>query len=284
MMNDSLCIPRPAGCEQSVVAAIREDEFQQFRELIYRIAGIAMGPAKKPLVASRLMKRVRHYGLNTYGDYFRLINGQGQQQELQIAIDLLTTNETYFFREQKHFDFIRQHILPAVGAGEKLRVWSAACSSGEEAYSVAMLGADVLGSERLQIMASDLSTRVLEQASGGIYPFNRTVNIPSDYLKKYCLRGIGSQDGKLMVDPQLRKRVHFFQHNLTEQLAEKEPFDLILLRNVMIYFDTDTKRRVISNILPRLRSGGYLFISHSESLNDIAHGLHGVQPAVYRKP
>lgn len=273
----------PAESNGNAVLSISDSEFRLFSAMIYRIAGISMGPAKKPLVASRLMKRVKHFGLASYADYFHLISEAEQAEELQVAVDLLTTNETYFFREQKHFDFLQQTIIPSLPPGQVLNVWSAACSSGEEPYSVAMLAAQVMGSDRYRVMASDLSTRVLEQAEQGIYPLSRTMNIPDNLLKKYCLKGIGSQDGKLMVDPELKRHVQFFQHNLNSSLPGQHAFDLILLRNVLIYFDADTKRRVIQHLLPSLKAGGYLFISHSESLNGISHGLQMVKPAIYRK-
>ena len=141
---------------------LQEKEFEQFRELIYRIAGINMSPAKKPLVTSRLAKRLKHYGLASYGEYFQMITSANGKTELQMAVDLLTTNETHFFREPKHFDFLRQHILPQRKPGKPLRIWSAACSTGEEPYSIAMQLDEVLGNAPWEIVASDLSTRVLE--------------------------------------------------------------------------------------------------------------------------
>src|SRR5690606_33451006 len=131
--------------------------------LIYRIAGITMSDAKASLVSGRLARRVQHYGLGTYGDYFRLLSADDRRDELQVAIDLLTTNETYFFRESKHFDLLRDTVLPALPAGRAARIWSAACSSGEERYSIAMVLADVLGERPWEILGSDISTRVLER-------------------------------------------------------------------------------------------------------------------------
>jgi len=275
------------GTVSTVVAGVpplTDREFEKFRIMIYRIAGISMGPVKKPLVSSRLMKRVRYYELQSFGDYFDLINDSDNRQELQVAVDLLTTNETYFFREQKHFDFLQQKVFPLLPANQTLRVWSAACSSGEEPYSIAMLAQECLGSGRWSICASDLSTRVIETARIGVYPQSRTVNIPQDYLTRYCLKGIGSQEGKVMVDGDIRRHVHFFQHNLKESYQTDDMFDVIFLRNVMIYFDLETKRKVVEKLLPLLRPGGYFFISHSETLNGVSSELKLVQPAVYQKP
>jgi chemotaxis protein methyltransferase CheR len=268
----------------SEVVVLQEKEFTQFRDLIYRIAGITMSPAKKPLVTSRLAKRLKHHGLTSYGEYFRLITAADGKAELQMAVDLLTTNETHFFREPKHFDFLRQHILPAHKAGRTLRIWSAACSSGEEPYSIAMLLDDVLGDASWEIVASDLSTRVLEKARKGLYPMERMPEIPRHYLTRYCLKGVGSQAGTLLVERKLRERVRFMQHNLTEMPPDIGEFDVIFLRNVMIYFNQDTKCQVVSRLLPRLRPGGHFLVSHSETLNGVSDALRMVTPSVYLKP
>jgi chemotaxis protein methyltransferase CheR len=263
---------------------LHEKEFAQFRELIYRIAGISMSPAKKPLVTSRLAKRLTHYGLTSYGEYFQMITAANGKTELQMAVDLLTTNETHFFREPKHFDFLRQHILPARKPGKTLRIWSAACSSGEEPYSIAMVLDEVLGVAPWEIVASDLSTRVLEKARNGLYPMERMLEIPQNYLSSYCLKGTGTQEGTLLIEHKLRERVQFQQYNLTETPPKLGEFDTIFLRNVMIYFDLDTKRQVVARLLSLLRSGGHFLVGHSETLNGISEDLRLVQPAVYQKP
>jgi len=262
---------------------LQEKEFAQFRELIYRIAGISMSAAKKPLVTSRLAKRLKHHGLASYGDYFRMITAADGKAELQIAVDLLTTNETHFFREPKHFDFLRRHIVSARKPGKTLRIWSAACSSGEEPYSIAMLLDEALGNAPWEIVASDLSTRVLEKARSGLYSMERLPEIPKPYLSSYCLKGTGSQEGTLLIERKLRERVQFMHHNLTEAPPKLGEFDAIFLRNVMIYFDQDTKRQVVSSLLSLLRPGGYFLVGHSETLNGITDALRLVQPAVYIK-
>jgi chemotaxis protein methyltransferase CheR len=273
-----------AFAKPNLAAVVLQDkEFMQFRNLIYRIAGIDMSPAKKPLVTSRLAKRLRHHGLSSYGDYFRMITAGDGKPELQIAVDLLTTNETHFFREPKHFDFLRQRILPERKPGMPLRIWSAACSSGEEPYSVAMLLDDVLGNAPWEIVASDLSTRVLEKARTGLYPLERMLEIPKPYLSNYCLKGTGSQEGTLLIERRLRERVQFIHHNLTEAPPKLGEFDVIFLRNVMIYFDQDTKRQVVSSLMSLLRPGGYFLVGHSETLNGVSEAVRLVQPAVYRK-
>ena len=203
--------------------------------------------------------------------------------ELQVAVDLLTTNETYFFREPKHFDFLRDHILPQHPAGKPFRVWSAASSSGQEAYSIAMILAEGLGDKPWEITASDLSTRVLEKARGGHYPMEHAEDIPQQYLSRYCLKGVGAQDGTFLVERSLRNRVNFMQVNLNKALPKLGEFDLIFLRNVMIYFDIETKRQVVRRIMALLKPGGYLLIGHSESLNGVVDDLQSVMPSIYRK-
>ncbi|MEY3289236.1 MAG: hypothetical protein RLZZ419_1478, partial [Pseudomonadota bacterium] len=220
---------------------VQEKELALFRDLIYRIAGISMSPAKNSLVVGRLAKRLTHYGLTSYGEYFQLITAANEESELQMAVDLLTTNETHFFREPKHFDFLQQHILPMRKPGKTIRIWSAACSSGEEAYSIAMLLDAVLGSAQWEVVASDLNSRVLEKARNGLYPIDCMRKIPPLYLSKYCLKGIGNQEGTLLIERKLRERVQFKQYNLTDKPPKIGEFDVIFLRNVMIYFNQDTK-------------------------------------------
>ncbi len=263
---------------------LSEHEFGQFSALIYRIAGISMSPAKKPLITGRLAKRLKHCQLASYGEYFRFITSGPGERELQEAVDALTTNETHFFREPKHFDFLRQRLLPARQAGRALRVWSAACSSGEEPYSIAMVLDEALGREPWEVLGSDISTRVLERARSGLFPIERMAEIPKPYLSRYCLKGVDQHEGTLLIEKSLRARVQFMAHNLTQAPPPLEPFDVIFLRNVMIYFDHDTKRQVVARLLPLLRPGGHFLVGHSESLNGVTDQLRLVVPAVYRKP
>jgi len=262
---------------------ISDQEFAQFQKFIHQAAGIHLSPAKKALVCGRLAKRVAHRGLASYGDYFRLISSDGAQAERQIAVDLLTTNETYFFREPKHFDLLRSQAQAARGRGDPFRVWSAASSSGEEAYSIAMVLADCLEQQPWEIVGSDISSRVLESARAGHYVEARTRNIPTTYLKRFCLKGTGSQADTVLVARELRSRVSFVPVNLIEPLPKLGRFDLIFLRNVMIYFNNDTKREVVGRLLECLKPGGFFLIGHSESLNDISTAVEQVAPSIYRK-
>lgn len=263
-------------------SALSDQDFGEFQRLLYRLAGISLSPAKKALVCGRLAKRLKHHSLDSYRDYLRLLTSGREPEELQTALDLLTTNETYFFREPKHFEFLQQ-ILAERRPGAPFRVWSAACSSGEEPFSIAMLLADRLGEAPWEILASDISIRVLERARSGLYAMERAQHIPQRYLKEYCLRGVGSQAGRFLIDRRLRARVNFRQINLNETLPQLGEFDVVFLRNVMIYFDTDTKARVVQRIAATLKRGAHLLIGHSESLNGVTDALAVVRPSVYRK-
>ena len=261
--------------------AITDNELLGFSRLMMQAAGIMLPSTKKALVSARLSRRLQALGLSSYGDYLAHLQRDGAER--QRAIDLLTTNETYFFREPRHFAFLGERILAAYDAPRPFRVWSAACSSGEEPYSVAMLLAERLGTRPWEVLGSDISTRVLEQARAGVYPMERAEKIPPPYLKRYCLKGVGAHDGHFSIAPVLRERVTFREVNLNTNLPELGAFDLILLRNVMIYFDQPTKRQVCQRLAALLRPGGHLFVGHSESLNGLDCALRMVQPAVYRK-
>ena len=264
------------------IMTISDGEFARFQQLILRCAGISLTASKKALVAGRLAKRLKYHGLSTYADYYRLLSTR--DDEMQVAIDLLTTNETYFYREPKHFDWLRDRVLPAHPQGRPLRVWSAACSSGEEPYTLAMLLGEQWGERAWEVFGSDISSRVLDKARSGLYPLQGARGVTPAMLRSHCLKGVGAQDGWFLIDPALRQRVHFAQINLNEKLPDVGEFDVIFLRNVMIYFQAETKRQVVSRLLAKLRRGGTFIIGHSESLNGIADGLELQAPSVYRKP
>lgn len=263
------------------VPVLQDKEFALFKKMIYDIAGINMSDAKKALVSGRLAKRIKHFGLASYGDYFNLLNDKATN-ELQTAVDLLTTNETFFFREPKHFDFLRDRILPAWRSGS-LRIWSAASSSGEEAYTLAMVLAEHSPTNDWEIVGTDISTRVLDRARNGKYSLARAKNIPPSYLRSYCLKGTGSQEGTFLVGRELRKRVNFLHANLKENLSKLGSFDVIFLRNVLIYFDMETKQQVVARLVKHLKPGGYLMVGHSESLNGVTSDVNVVVPSIYRR-
>lgn len=235
------------------------------------------------MVASRLAKRLDYFGLSSYAEYYRLATSPDHQQEFQMLVNILTTNETYFFREPQHFEFFQKQILKP-WRGANLRVWSAASSSGEEAYSLAMLMAENLGVRSWEVFGSDLSTRVLETARAGVYPLDRLEQMDNRLLQKYCLKGVRSHEGQFRIEAKLRQRVVFEQINLMDPLPVRIGcFEVIFLRNVLIYFDQDTKKAVVERLLAALNPGGYFFIGHSENIQRVTDQLKLVKPSVYRK-
>ena len=263
------------------LTSISEQEFSLFSKLVHQRTGIRLGAEKKALLCGRLSKRLKARGVAGFGDYYQLVRQDGEKAELQTALDLITTNETYFFREPRHFELLRS--LAANATKKPFRVWSAASSSGEEPYSAAMVLADTLGLSGWELFASDFSTRVLDTALAGNYPMARAQHIPQDYLKRFCLKGVGQNEGRLLIQRELRERVRFRQLNLIEPLPEQGRFDLIFLRNVLIYFDMPTKARVVRQLADTLVPGGVLVVGLSESLNGLDVGLDTIAPSMYRK-
>jgi len=269
-----------------MLLAINDRDFSRYQALLYQQAGIRLSAEKKPLLCGRLAKRLKERGVTSYADYFTLISRGDDAGELQAAIDLLTTNETYFFREPKHFDFLVRHAgaaKPALGASRPYRVWSAAASSGEEAYSIAMILAETLGEAPWEILGTDISSRIVERARSAHYPMERAKGIPQAYLPRYCLKGTGAQEGTLLIQRRLRDRVAFRRLNLLDLAHDLGSFDVVFLRNVLIYFDLPTKRQVVESVAARIKPGGYLLAGHSESLNGLTGAVSAEGPAIYRK-
>jgi len=265
------------------MATMTESEFKRFKTFIYDHAGIDLAPAKQVMVSSRLNRRLNHYQLATYAEYFELVMHPDNKQEFQEMVDLLTTNETYFFREPKHFDFLKEQILKP-WRGKDFRLWSAASSSGEEAYSIAMILAENLAGRPWQILGTDLSIKVLQKAHQAVYMMDRIELLDQHLMRKYCLKGVRAQENMFRISDKLRQRVRFKQLNLMKSLPPKiGSFDVIFLRNVLIYFDNETKKQVVERIIAALKPGGYFFISHSETLSRITDKLEMVQPSIYMK-
>ena len=258
-----------------------DKEFYSFQQLILTKLGIFLPLQKKTLLTNRLWKRLRACGLDRYEDYYRFIVSHEGKQELHLALELITTNETYFFREQKHFDYLSNTILPTQRAGEKFRVWSAAASTGEEPYSIAMLLADRC-SASWELLCSDVNATVIDQAKIGIYPDARIQNIPDQYLRRFCRQGVGPQEGFIRVEQELRNRVNLFTLNLHQEFPDIGKFDLVFLRNVLIYFENDTKAKVLERIANILNPDGILFVGHSESLHGVTQRFTPIKPAIYR--
>lgn len=265
-----------------VLAPLSDLEFGHFQRFIFEAAGITLASTKKALVSGRLAKRLKARQLGSYGEYFDLLESGSDPAEVQAAVDLLTTNETYFFREPKHFDLLRR-LASAHSGPAPFRVWSAAASSGEEAYSVAMVLADCLAERPFEVVGTDISTRVLAQARTGHYPMERAQHVPPSYLQRFCLKGQGEHAGTLLVERRLRQHVRFTHANLNDRLPDLGGFDVVFLRNVLIYFNGDTKRQVVARVLAPLKAHGHFCIGHSESLNDISTAVVQIAPSIYRK-
>lgn len=269
---------------------MRETEYEFIRNLVYEHSRINLGSEKRELVAARLGKRLRATRLATVGEYCDLLRG-GHEDELGHLIDAISTNHTYFFRETPHFDFLRDRLLPELLAqprpqrGPVFRVWSAACSSGEEPYSFAIALADALGSEwPWRIEGTDISRRILDRARAAIYSEEVVSRLPPASVRAHFQRGVGPQDGNYRVKPALTATVGFNHLNLLQGNPPfNEPFHLIACRNVMIYFDRPTQEELVNRLARWLRPGGYLFVGHSESLGAIRHPLKPVCPAIYRR-
>lgn len=263
----------PAGAD------LQPEEFQALRRIMQAASGIELPDEKRYLIIHRLGKRLRHYRLNSFSDYLALV--RRDYAERQLLVDLLTTNETWFFREPRHFDWLARLAKSRRGA---LRVWSAASSTGEEAYSIAMTLAENCLSGQWEVLGTDVSHSVVERASSGLFPAKAIDSIPRDYLKKYWLKGIGDSEGQIMAKPGLSKCVTFQVANLNERLPAKlGVFDVVLLRNVLIYFNSDGKQRLVRNVLERLKPGGLLMVGHSESLFSLDLPLRQLAPSVYEK-
>lgn len=266
---------------ESVSQLPSDKEFYLFQQLILKRLGIFLPLQKKALLTNRLWKRLREYNLQSFEDYYRFIVGGNGKAELDVALELITTNETYFFREQKHFDYFEQTILPAFRQGKKLRVWSAAASTGEEPYSIAMLLEDKCQA-MWELECSDVNNSVLEQARRGIYPDARIRNIPQEYLHRFCRKGVGPQEGYVRVIQDLREKVNFFPLNLHNDFPDIGKFDVVFLRNVLIYFENDIKQQVLERIAKVLNPNGILFVGHSESLHGVSTRFTPIKPAIYK--
>ncbi len=264
---------------------ISKTEFEQFQRLIYKIAGISLADSKQVLLVGRLGRRLKHFGFNTYSEYYKHVSSGREEAELQLMVDLLTTNETYFFREAKHFEFLAQTIVPQHPPGRSFDVWSAASSTGEEIYTIAMVLAETMGiKSQWSVTGSDINKSVLAVAERGLYWLDRTRGLPPEYLRKYCLKGVKENEGSFIIMPELRHHTRFMQVNLNTALPGLGKFHVIFLRNVMIYFDAETKRQVVERLARHLHPGGYLIIGHSESLNGITDCVKPIKPTIYQLP
>ena len=263
-------------------APLTKSEFDWISRFLFERAGISLNSSKHALVMGRLDKRLRFRKLNNYSDYFKLLGTPGFEDETTMAIDLLTTNETYFFRESKHFEFLSQQVFPQHKEARPFRIWSAASSSGEEAYSIAMTAAEFFAAGNWEVLGTDISTRVVDKAKCGLYPMAASEKIPRPLLRKYCLKGCDEYTDFFLIDRMLRAKVNFHVANLNQHLPELGLFDVIFLRNVMIYFSHETKQKLVQRLVELLRPGGYFIISHSETLNGLNTPLTALSPSIYQ--
>jgi len=266
---------------------LTEAQFNAISSLVKSLAGINLTDAKKELVRARLAKRLRKLGLATFDDYVEYLQNDTTGAELVAMLDVLSTNTTYFFREAKHLEWLRQEVLPRVAARRRVRIWSAGCSSGEEPYSIAIVLLEAipdLADWDAAILATDLSTEVLARARQGIYPASRLREVPPMLLGRHFTLVATKPERTYRVNDPVRRLVHFARLNLMGRWPMKGPFDVIFCRNVMIYFDRPTRQELIARFHSILAPGGTLFIGHSESLTGISHSFRYVLPTVYRKP
>lgn len=256
-------------------------EFEIFRALIFDEVGIYLDDSKISLIQNRLYSRLIYHKITSFSNYFQIV--KKEQQEKTQMINLITTNETYFFRERQHFDFLVSQV-EQFKEKKRLNIWSAASSVGAEAYSIAMLLDDMLDKNQWNVFASDINTEVIQKAKKGLYNESWIDKIPEKFKLKYCLKGKRKFDGTFIIDRELQKNVTFGIHNLLKEDHSVGLYDMIFLRNVLIYFDSKIKQKVIDNILPNLKIGGFLVISLSEHLDDLnIEKLQKCQNSIYKK-
>jgi chemotaxis protein methyltransferase CheR len=272
---------------------LSDDLFAEFRDLIYREAGIALTDGKKQLFVSRMAGRLRELKLASYAEYYRLVRDPSAAEERGKMLDRICTNETQFFRDPRQFQYLHDELFPRLEAealargSRRVRAWSAACSTGEEPYSLAMVMLDrfpPIAGWQVEIVATDLSTKVLNTARAGLWPIDKSNDIPMQYRKAYMLRGTGSQLGKMKVGPEIRSIVTFSRLNLNDPPYPVDGvFDFIFCRNVLIYFDLESKKRVVERLLDHLVPNGCLFLGYAETTSTLSDRLHSVGPNVYAR-
>ena len=273
--------------DESPCRPLRASEFAKIRRLAYEIFGLDLRSGKETLVSARLGKQIRQTGCRSFDEYYDRVVTDLTGESLVELIDALTTNHTSFFREPAHFEFLRKTFVPEWNNRGVLDVWSAACSTGEDPYSIAMCLLNELGdaaSGKFRILATDISKRVLAKAQQGIYAAESFAAVPAAQLRKYWLRGNGDWAGAYRAKNELRALIEFRRLNLLDPVSHLGRFQLIFCRNVMIYFDRSTQQRVVEALFRVLSPGGYLLTGHAESLTGLHHGLRSVQPAVYGRP
>jgi len=274
---------------QTAASRLTNSDMRKISELVYAKSGIALRDSKRAMVMARLQKRLRQGGFATFADYLKHLKRDQSGTELTAVLDAITTNHTSFFREADHFHFLANRVVPALltrRASRPIAGWSAACSTGDEAYSIAVTLLDrvpIAQHDRIRLLASDLSRQAIQTARIGVYPMGRVAHLPQATLRRHFERGIGEQEGLVRLNRSVRRLIDFRELNLIEVTSLRATFDFIFCRNVMIYFDCDARQRVVGMLERHLTPGGYLFLSHSEGLSEIKHGLRWCVPGVYRR-
>ena len=270
---------------------LKNSDFEKISRLVYEQCGIFLHEGKKELVKARLSKRLRAGGYKSFTDYYHYVTTEEGTEELISMIDSISTNLTSFFREESHFVRLR-HILMSVleksghrESKNSFKIWSAGCSTGEEPYTLAITVTEAVGQKPLEtsILATDISTKVLRIAENGIYAQDRTKGIAPPILKKYFQVGTGQSEGYVRIKSDLKKMITFQRFNLMESFHVQNTYDIIFCRNVMIYFDKKTQNVLVNKFYDSLKSGGYFFVGHSESLTGLKHQFNYVEPSVYLK-
>jgi chemotaxis protein methyltransferase CheR len=272
---------------------LSEKEFRRISDLIYEHCGINLHEGKRELVRARLAKRLRQGNFSTFAEYIKHVLDDQTGREFSVLVDSLSTNLTKFFREDQHFEYMSNKLLPGIVSAKqargqfRIRAWSAGCSSGEEPYSIAITLLEAIqgkGRWDVKLLATDVSTRILERAKRGIYDRQRIEPIPLPLRSRYLKQRREGREEVYEVGPALRNVVIFRYLNLMKEWPIKGPLDFIFCRNVMIYFDKPTQQRLVNRYYDLLGPGGVLFTGHSESLTGIEHAFQYVQPTIYSKP
>lgn len=272
----------------SPAQSVSDELFKLFSELIYKTAGITLNVTKKSLLVSRLMKRLRLKGLNSFTDYYHMV--KEDEEELVEMLNCISTNTTKFFREGHHFEYLGKRIIPELFENKQektIRIWSAGCSTGEEPYTIAITACEALNKERsnmdIKILATDISTKVLHSAERGVYEHEQLPENMQVDESRYFLKGTRDNEGKIRVKDFVRDIIRFRRLNLKDAAYPfKKGFDVIFCRNVMIYFDEEMKRHVFEMFCRHLSDGGYLFLGHSETML-MQNKFKPVHVTVYKK-
>jgi chemotaxis protein methyltransferase CheR len=275
--------PLAAGNEIPLTAG----EFERICKILFDQSAIVLREGKEGLVRSRLAKHVRRLGLDSYTEYLEAVDADATGRERSDMIDSLTTNKTSFYREGAHFEYLQDVVLPKLfTARERIRIWSAGCSSGEEPYTLSMLLHEMVRDplqRDVRILATDLSSKVLGMAREATYPEAAIADLPWSGPERYFTRVNTGGQRAVRVRDDVRSLIRFARLNLMEQWPMDGGFQVIMCRNVMIYFDKQVQARLVDRFWEMLAPGGHLFVGHSESLTSLKHRFTYVQPAVYVK-